>query len=323
MKILVVTNVYPSDNHPYHGIFVAEQLTAIKKLHDDVVFEVFYINGFKGRWQYAKSIWKVSNKINRGNYDLVHIHYGVAGLYLYWPFIKRVPTIVTFHGSDIQPKGGNGRLSEKVSIHTAKKADAAIVLNEKMERMVKPFCNSVFMIPCAVDMNTFKPLQRTEEYKKFQIVFPSNHERQVKNYPLFCEVLKILKEQYGIEAEEHELNKMTRQQIAQLYSNCDLLLMTSNSEGSPQAVKEAMCCNLPCVSTPVGDVSVLLKGVKDCYVSATHDANELAKLAAKSISRAGDGILGRKKAIQLQLDEDSIANRIYNVYTKIIKSLNE
>lgn len=318
MKILIVTNVYPSDKHPYHGIFVSEQLKAIKRLHTDIDFDVFYINGFKGKWQYIKSIWEVSNKINRGNYDLVHIHYGFAGLYLYWPFIKRIPTIVTFHGSDIQPKGGNGKLSEIVSIHTAKNADVAIVLNEEMEKIVKPFCNRIFMIPCAVDMNTFKPLQRTEEHKKVQIVFPSNHERQVKNYPLFCEVLGILKEQYGIEAEERELKKMTRQQIAQLYSNCDLLLMTSNSEGSPQAVKEAMCCNLPCVSTPVGDVRVLLKGVKDCYISKTHDANELAELVTKALSKNGEGIFGRKKAIQLQLDEDTIANKLYNIYTKLL-----
>ena len=128
MKILVVTNVYPSDKHPYHGIFVAEQLNAVKKIHNDVEFDVLYINGFAGKFQYIKSIWKIIKTINSGIYDLVHIHYGLAGMYLYWPFIKKVPTIVTFHGSDIQPKGGNGKISEMVSIHTAKKADAAIIL---------------------------------------------------------------------------------------------------------------------------------------------------------------------------------------------------
>lgn len=318
MKVLIVTNVYPSSNHPYHGIFVKEQVEAIQRLHPDVEFDVQYINGFKGKGEYLKSIWCVNRRINKGIYDLVHIHYGLSGMYLYWPFSKSIPTIVTFHGSDIQPKGGNGRISVTVSQNTAKKADAAIILNDDMESMVKPYCSNTYMIPCAVDINTFQPIHKSETHSKPQIVFPSNHERQVKNYPLFCEVLNILREKYGIEAEERELKNFTRQQIAQLYSNSDVLLMTSKSEGSPQAVKEAMCCNLPCVSTPVGDVGVLLDGVKDCYVSTSHSAEELAKLVIQSLRRDGIGITGREKVIKLRLDEDATANKVYSLYVDIL-----
>lgn len=318
MKILVVTNVYPSDKHPYHGIFVSEQLKAVKKLHDDVEFDVFYINGFAGKLQYIKSIWKIAKTINNDEYDLVHIHYGLAGMYLYWPFIKKVPTVVTFHGSDIQPKGGNGRISEMVSIHTAKKAEAAIILNDEMETMVKPYCKNTNMIPCAVDLDVFKPMEKSKQNKKIYIVFPSNHERRVKNYPLFCDVMEILKTKYGLNVEEKELKGLTRVEIAQLYSNSDLLLMTSNSEGSPQAVKEAMACNLPCVSTPVGDVRLLLSNVKDCYVSSSHDATELAELVVKSLQRTGKGILGREKISNLHLDEESIANKVYQIYSSLL-----
>lgn len=318
MKILVVTNVYPSDKHPYHGIFVSEQLKAVKKLHDDVEFDVFYINGFAGKLQYIKSIWKIAKTINNDEYDLVHIHYGLAGMYLYWPFIKKVPTVVTFHGSDIQPKGGNGRISEMVSIHTAKKAEAAIILNDEMETMVKPYCKNTNMIPCAVDLDVFKPMEKSKQNKKTYIVFPSNHERRVKNYPLFCDVMEILKTKYGLNVEEKELKGLTHVEIAQLYSNSDLLLMTSNSEGSPQAVKEAMACNLPCVSTPVGDVRLLLSNVKDCYVSSSHDATELAELVVKSLQRTGKGILGREKISNLHLDEESIANKVYQIYSSLL-----
>lgn len=318
MKILIVTNIYPTKEHPYHGIFVYEQMLAIKRLHPDVHYDVYYINGFKGKIQYLKSLLEVTKKINRGNYDLVHIHYGLAGMFLFSPFVKHLPIITTFHGSDIQPKGGNGKLSVFVSKFVAKHSNIAIVLNDNMEAMVKPYCLNTHMIPCAVDFNVFKPMAKTKFYDKVQIVFPSNHERQVKNYQLFCETLNILRKKYNIEVEEHELKNMTRQQIAQLYSNIDLLLMTSKSEGSPQAVKEAMCCNLPCVSTPVGDVNILLKDVKDSYVSKEHDAEELAQLVVDSLSHRKDGILGRSKALQLQLDEISVANKVYELYCSVI-----
>ena len=38
----------------------------------------------------------------------------------------------------------------------------------------------------------------------------------------------------------------------------------------------------------------------------------------KALSKDGEGIFGRKKAIQLQLDEDTIANKLYNIYTKLL-----
>ncbi|MCD8184609.1 MAG: glycosyltransferase [Bacteroides sp.] len=94
--------------------------------------------------------------------------------------------------------------------------------------------------------------------------------------------------------------------------------MTSKSEDSPQTVKEAMCCNLPCVSTPVGDVKVLLDGVKDSFVSKEHNAEELAQLVAESILHKKNGLLGRDKVIKLQLDENSVANKIYDLYRSVI-----
>ena len=56
MNVLIVTNVYPTKEHPYHGIFVYEQVQAIKRLHPDVNFVVYYINGFGDKWLFMKSI---------------------------------------------------------------------------------------------------------------------------------------------------------------------------------------------------------------------------------------------------------------------------
>lgn len=316
MRILIVTNMYPDATRPYNGIFVAEQVAAIKAYHPNVEFDVCYIDGAKGKKEYLKSIFYVNRRIRKKQYDLVHIHFGLSGLYLLSPFKSKVPTLVTFHGSDIQLAGGNGLLTVMISRFVAKKADACITLNNKMDTMVKAYNSNSFILPCAVNTKFFYPHKTQEKQCIIQVVFPCNHGMAVKDYPLFCKVLEILRIKYGVECEERELAGLSRTQVADLFNHADLLLMTSKSEGSPQAVKEALACNLPVVSTPVGDVENLLSGVKDCFVSQTRNEKELAHLVMKSLSHESDGMTGDDKIRVLQLDEKSIADKIYEIYEK-------
>lgn len=319
MKVLVVTNMYPDALRPYNGIFVAEQMAAIKRYHTDVDYDVCYIEGEnKGKAEYLKSIFRVNHTISHGHYDIVHIHFGISGIYLLSPFRKKLPTIVTFHGSDIQPSGGNGRLTIAISKFVAHTADACITLNEKMDALVKQYNANTFMVPCAVDTQVFYPQRKETADRKKLIVFPSSHDMEVKNYPLFCEVINLLQTRHGIDCEERELTGLSRTEVADLFNTADLLLMTSHSEGSPQAVKEALACNLPVVATPVGDVATLLEGVRNCSVSHTHCAQELARLAKDSLLGAGIGIEGRQRITQLHLDTKSVSDNIYRIYEQSI-----
>ena len=310
--------MFPTSDNPYYGIFVSEQVKAVERWHPDVNYEVYFINGRKGLLSYLRSLWKVNMLINSERYDIVHIHYGLSGLYLYWPFRKYVPTLITMHGSDIMPNSGIPSLVRKVTRHVVRSSDAAIVLNDEMDSIVSHLVHRTYRIACSVDTEVFRPFRRNAHQDYKQIVFPSNKERWVKNYTLFAETLELLKSKYGIICREHEIKGMTRQEIATLLATSDLLLMTSHSEGSPQVVKEAMACNLPVVSVPVGDVSYLLDGVKDCYVAKRPDATELAALVVQSLHGDGSGICGRERIFSEGLDDRSVANKIYKVYTSLV-----
>lgn len=318
MRVLLVTNMYPTAAHPYYGIFVSEQVEAVSRWHPDVHYDVYFIDGMSSKVNYLRSVVEIPDKISHGHYDVVHIHYGLSGLYTYWPFKRHVPTLVTMHGSDIMPNSGKPAFVAKVTRHAVKYADAAVVLNNTMEDIVKDIAKAVYRIPCAVNTELFVPAANKRQSATKHIVFPSNKNRWVKNYPLFSATINRLRQQYNIICEEHEIDNMTRHEISQLLAESHLLLLTSHSEGSPQVVKEAMSCNLPVVATPVGDVEYLLNGVKDCYVATRHDDIELASLAAQALAGSGSGVSGREKVFQLQIDEQSVADKIYDAYNCII-----
>ena len=55
MKVLHITNNYPTPNLPIFGIFVKEQIESLSKLNIDC--DIFFINGReKGNFEYLKSI---------------------------------------------------------------------------------------------------------------------------------------------------------------------------------------------------------------------------------------------------------------------------
>src|SRR5206468_5392800 len=56
------------------------------------------------------------------------------------------------------------------------------------------------------------------------------------------------------------------ERIPAMMNAADCLLVTSDSEGSPSVVQEALATNLPVVSVDVGDVAERLKGVENACI---------------------------------------------------------
>jgi glycosyltransferase involved in cell wall biosynthesis len=94
----------------------------------------------------------------------------------------------------------------------------------------------------------------------------------------------------------------------------DVVLLTSTHEGSPNAVKEALACNVPVVAVDVGDVRERLTSVNGCYV-ATVTAEDLAEKLQIVIS-AGIRVRGRATLAEISLDR--IAERIRGIYAAVL-----
>ena len=79
------------------------------------------------------------------------------------------------------------------------------------------------------------------------------------------------------------LSDVPVQDVPTLMVAADVLVLTSDREGSPVVTKEALCAGTRVVSTPVGDVDEQFTGLAGCAV-AGWGADELAAAALRLLA---------------------------------------
>jgi len=303
MRVLIVC----SGNKGRISAFIKDQVDALNK--KGVPTDYFLING-KGIKGYFSNYFRLKKLLSGGKYSLIHAHYGLSGLLAVLQ--RRIPVVVTFHGSDV-----NQRAVYKFSKLASQLSAYNIVVEESFVKKLD-LKKKYAILPCGVDFDTFTPLDKQTERKKLSyaddeiiILFSSSFSNKVKNYPLAKEAADKIQHARMI-----ELDGYTRPEINALMNAADLLLLTSFSEGSPQVIKEAMSCNLPIISTGVGDVPRILANTKGNFIVG-YNIDEIIT-AANSITRSNQRSNGRD-AILGKYDNKHIADELINIYQSIKK----
>jgi glycosyltransferase involved in cell wall biosynthesis len=147
-------------------------------------------------------------------------------------------------------------------------------------------------------------------------MFPSNPAIPRKGYPLAKAAVDYAAKQTRKPVELITLWGIPPTDVALHMNACDAMLMTSFLEGSPNVVKEALACNLPVVSVPVGDVSELLAEVAGC-AQCPRDPALLGAALAQILTR-GHRATGRSHLQRRGLDLASVARRIKAIYETVL-----
>lgn len=316
MKILHITNNYPTENYPIFGIFVKEQIDSLNKI--GVESDVFFINGRKkGKLEYISCVWKLKQRIKNGDYDIIHCHHSFSAVsaLLLAHLHKKLPVVISFQSDPLNEAKFN--LFPLLS-----KRSSAWIFKNNSVYAVRP---KGFYLPNGVNTDFFKPIPRVEAceklkldpLKKYVLFVSSNFIRKEKRYDKFLGVIKILKENYGLtNLEELRLINVERELVPYYFNAASVHLLTSDFEGSPNSVKEAMACNIPVVSTNVGNVADLLAAVHGSYIVNSGNVDDLAVHVMKSLN--SNVLNSRKVLIKKRLDIDSVANNLKAIYLKLL-----
>jgi glycosyltransferase involved in cell wall biosynthesis len=101
-----------------------------------------------------------------------------------------------------------------------------------------------------------------------------------------------------------------------LYMNAaDLLVLASQFEGSPNAVKEALATNLPVVAVNVGDTAELIGQTEGCHLVSRNAGEIAAKIV--EVCRKGMRTRGRDQIARLSIE--NVAKQIVQVYSTVVR----
>jgi glycosyltransferase involved in cell wall biosynthesis len=108
--------------------------------------------------------------------------------------------------------------------------------------------------------------------------------------------------------------------VLKYLSSVDVLVSSSFMEGSSNVIKEAMAYNCPVVATDVGDVRWLFGKEPGYFITGFNpeDVANKIKLALIFTEKYGR-TNGRKRIIDLGLDDETIANKIVDLYNNVIQ----
>jgi teichuronic acid biosynthesis glycosyltransferase TuaC len=324
IRVLMVTSEWPTPENPFLVPFLVQQVEFLRRAGAEV--EVFFFRGAKNPVNYLRAWWRFNRryKTRRTQYDVVHAQFGQAAL-IPWP--KWLPLIITFHGTDglgqLSPDGRmtmQGRLLVWLGRTAARFADAVLIVSNEMRKNF-PASMPLHMLPTGVDLDSLPSLTREEARNQLGlplderlVLFVGSPHNPLKRYARARQAVEVLNQ--TLPARLILGWGRAHREIIILMHACDVLVVTSLTEGSPTIVKEALACNLPIVSVVVGDVVERLEGIEGCEIVPGDKPETIAAVLERSLRRGGR-IRGRE-AIE-QLDEKVLAGKLIGIYRSVLK----
>jgi teichuronic acid biosynthesis glycosyltransferase TuaC len=320
MQVLMITGVWPTATNPEHAPFVVRQVAFLRQA--GITVEVLHLDGRGRPAIYARRWRDVRNLAARSHFDVVHAQWGQSALVA---LPKVAPLVITFRGSDVEGVvGPNGRhglsslLLTKLSKWASLAADEVIVVSERLGALLPQ--RRCHVIPSGLDLDLFTPMPKAAARQRLgldptrrYVLFAASPSNPVKRHALAIAAMRALSAPDDIDL--LVVSGVAPTLMPHYMSACDLLLLTSTHEGSPNVVKEALACNLPVVAVNVGDVAARIGAVAGCVVCGADDPNTIAA-AIRAVLARNERVAGRDSV--LELDERVLTARVIAVYEQAI-----
>jgi teichuronic acid biosynthesis glycosyltransferase TuaC len=294
VRVLVVTNLYPTARRPALGPFVRDQVEALRAFGDiDVELHSFDPPG--GIRPYLREALTLARSHRGSHYDVVHSHYGLTG-FCALALRGTRSRVVTFHGDDLRL----GKVAP-ISRLVARLSDLPATVSAGLARSEAAGLGGpgtrrrVAVLPCGIDLERLRPMPRREAREQLgldpdgrYLLFPADPARPEKRVELARQLVPD-----GVELIHYDNTPPER---VPLYINsANAVLVTSEREGFGLAPLEALACDVPVLATDVGIAPLALGGIAGT-LCAPFQRDSWLRALAPHLDHPDPRIEGRSRA---------------------------
>lgn len=315
------------------------------------------VPGFFKQWDgellFRQTLRQLRGAMALESFDLLDVHYaypdGVAGQRLAERMGK--PFALSLRGSDMHVLAQFP--SRRRRIRTALQRAAIVIAvsrplrDEALRLGVSP--EKIHIIPNGIDTRLFFPIGRNDARR--QLGWPPNSriiiavgrlvplkgfERLIASLPLVnraigqpvrCYIagegpsrrrLEAAIRRHGLEQNVLLPGAVPPQALARWYSAADLLCLSSDSEGCPNVVLEALACGTPVVASAVGGVPDMVEEGKNGLLLARQEPEAMAHTIAEALAVSWNrAVIAGSGAVR---DWSEVAAAQIRLYEKLVES---
>ena len=313
MRVLVVTNLEPDAATPQRGQWVRDQVEEIRRRG----IEVEYFSFALGRDQYVPATRRLRRLLRQESFDLVHAHYGIAGWCARLAGAK--PLLVTFHGTDVRHRvvgAMSRRLARRAEVGSG--VSRALYREEGGRPGLPRVPGASAVLPTGPSLQRFKRIPQAEARKELGLdtqdrllLFPANPIRPEKRHDRAAELAE------ACDARLLTGGSIEPERMPLWVNAAGAVLVTSTNEGFGLACLEALACDRPILSTPVGIAPFALAGVPGCLCEP-FDTAVWAEVARAHLDAEDPRVPGAQRVEAFS--SGRMAERVIEVYREMAGS---
>jgi hypothetical protein len=303
-------------------IFARRQAVALRL--QGVEVREFFLRSRTSPNEMVREMRRLRGELREFAPHIVHAQYGTATAMFAAIGAWGIPLVITYRGSDLNPsRGGRGRaaVAHVLSQLAALRASRIVCVSRQLRARLWWRRGCATVMASGADAGAFAPGSREGARRRLgwqfsgpAVLFHRGGDPVGKRLDL-AEAAIVVARRRVPEMHWEVLDGSTAPEVVPTLMNAvDCLLVTSDFEGSPTVVQEALATNLPIVSVDVGDITERLEGVANTRI-AGRDAEALGAAVAEMIGtpRRSDG---RRKMAEWSGQE--IAARLRGIYVELM-----
>jgi len=325
LRVLAITNMFPSESNKVFGIFVARQLRALSALDTDVrlVANRTARGGWRNPFKYAWLAFRAGIAALFGGYDVIvgHYLYPTAAITRTASKLARVPFVVVAHGTDVTSLATREDSAARSARESLNEADMVVAVSNSLATRIRKELGlspkvDIEVVHMGVDTELFHPddtaRHRLGWAQSERVVLFVGNLVPVKGPDIALEVfahmlaedtadrlvivggdgmrgeLEIRSQRADLAGRVTFTDQLGAPEVALHMAAADVLLMPSRAEGLGLSAVEALACGTPVVATRIGGIPEVVPESGCGELVVAEDPAEMAAAAARVLGKGKD-----------------------------------